>query len=146
MYNLEINDPTRLRVNSKKFAFDYAIDGSRENPIEATYAALAGCAGVYALKACKKMNLSPMGIKITGKPYMDRANPLMLSKWVTHISFPDGWSEENKQIIIGEIQKCAVKEMISKGFEIDFVTEELLLENLTGSGEALDAGRVTATY
>ena len=126
MYNLEVSDDKHLEVKSRKFNFHYAIDGSKENPIEATYAALAGCAGVYAIKACKKMHLSPIGIKIAGKPYMDRMNPLMLAKWMTTISFPEGWSEENKQVIISEIQKCAVKEMISKGFEIEFVTEEVL--------------------
>lgn len=128
MYNLDISDEKHLEVKSRKFKFNYAIDGSKENPIEATYAALAGCAGVYAIKACKKMQLSPLGIKIAGKPYMDRTNPLMLAKWLTNISFPEGWTDENKQIIISEIQKCAVKEMISKGFDIDFVTEEVLHE------------------
>lgn len=125
MYQLEISNDKQLQVNSRKFTFTYAIDGTKENPIEATYAALAGCAGVYAIKACKKMNLSPLGLKISGKPYMDRTNPLMLAKWITAINFPAGWSEENKAIIIAEIQKCAVKEMISKGFEIEFATEEV---------------------
>ena len=124
MYDLIIEDPAKIQVKSKRHSFHYAIDGTKENPIEATYAALAGCAGVYALKACKKLNLSPMGIKISGKPYMDKVNPLMISKWITDITFPEGWSDENKQKVIGEIQKCAVKEMISKGFEISFLTEE----------------------
>ena len=129
MYDLEITDGSKLQVHSKKHSFEYAIDGSKANPIEATYAALAACAGVYALKACKKLGLSPFGIKISGKPYMDKTNPLMISKWVTNISFPEGWNDENKSLVIDEIQKCAVKEMISKGFEIDFHTEETFVHH-----------------
>lgn len=125
MYDLEVTNATSIEVKSKKFTFNYAIDGSKENPLEATYAALAGCAGVYALKACKKMNISPLGIKISGRPYMDRTNPSMITKWVTAISFPADWNEENKNFVITEIQKCAVKEMISKGSTIEFTTEEV---------------------
>jgi uncharacterized OsmC-like protein len=124
MYDLEISDSSKLEVHNKKHVFEYSIDGSKANPIEATYAALSACAGVYAIKACKKMNLSPMGIRISGKPYLEKTNPLMISKWLTSISFPHGWTEENKALVIGEIQKCAVKEMISKGVEIEFLTEE----------------------
>lgn len=125
MYDLEVTNATSIEVKSKKFTFNYAIDGSKENPLEATYAALAGCAGVYALKACKKMNISPLGIKISGRPYMDRTNPSMITKWVTAISFPADWNEDNKNFVIAEIQKCAVKEMISKGSTIEFATEEV---------------------
>lgn len=125
MYNLEINDPTNIEVKSKKFTFHYAIDGSRENPLEATYAALAGCAGVYALKACKKRELSALGIKISGKPYLDKANPSMITKWVTEVQFPTGWKQEDKDFVLEQIQMCAVKEMITKGHQIEFETEEL---------------------
>ena len=126
MYNLEINDLTNLEVKARKHTFHYSTDGSKENPLEATYAALAACAGVYALKACKKMNLSPLGIKISGKPYTDKTNPAMITKWVTDISFPQGWSDESKTHVIKEIEQCAVKEMMSKGFTIEFATLETI--------------------
>lgn len=125
MYNLEINDLAKLEVKSRKYTFNYAIDGSKENPLDATYAALAGCAGVYTLKACKKMNLSPFGIKISGKPFMDKTNPSMITKWVTDIQFPEGWNEENKAQVIKEIQHCAVKEMITHGSTIEFLTVDV---------------------
>lgn len=124
MYDLEITDPAKIEVKTRKFSFSYAIDGTKENPLEATYAALAGCAGVYALKACKKRNLSPIGIKISGKPFMDRTNPAMITKWVTEISFPDSWSQDEKDFVINETQQCAVKEMIAQGTRIEFATEE----------------------
>ncbi|MDG0816693.1 OsmC family protein [Bdellovibrio svalbardensis] len=113
-------------MKSRKFTFHYATDGSKENPLEATYAALAGCAGVYALKACKKKDLSALGIKISGKPYLDKTNPSMITKWVTEVQFPTGWKQEDKEFVMAEIQKCAVKEMIAKGQQVEFVTEEVV--------------------
>ncbi len=124
MFNLEIKDPNKIEVSSRKYTFTYATDGSKENPLEATYAALAGCAGVYALKACKKRELNPLGIKISGKPFVDRANPNMMSKWVTTISFPQDWPDADKKFVKEEIQACAVKELISHGQQIEFLTEE----------------------
>lgn len=125
MYNLEISDLHKLEVKTRKYSFHYATDGSKENPLEATYAALSGCAGVYALKACKKLDISPLGIKISGRPFMDKTNPSMITKWVTNIQFPEGWQEEHKQLVIQSIQQCAVKELIAHGPQIDFVTEEV---------------------
>lgn len=125
MFNLEITELAHLEVKSRKHTFHYATDGSKENPLEATYAALAGCAGVYALKACKKLNLSPVGIKIEGKPYLDKANPLMLMKWVTTVQFPEGWADQNKKVVLEEIQHCAVKEMMARGAQIEFLVEDL---------------------
>lgn len=124
MYNLEMTDLHKIEVKTRKYTFNYATDGSKENPLEATYAALAGCAGVYTLKACKKLNVSPMGIKISGKPFLDKTNPSMLSKWITVVSFPEGWNDENKQVVLAEIQKCAVKELITHGPQVEFLTEE----------------------
>lgn len=124
MFDLEIKDPHRIEVSSRKYTFTYATDGSKENPLEATFAALAGCAGVYALKACKKRDLNPLGIKITGKPFMDKANPAMISKWITTVSFPQDWRDEDKHFVKEEIQACAVKELITQGQHIDFLTEE----------------------
>lgn len=124
MYDLEVTDLQKLEVRTRKYSFHYAIDGSKENPLEATYAALSGCAGVYTLKACKKLGVSPLGIKISGKPFLDKSNPLMMTKWFTSIQFPLGWVEENKQLVIQEIQRCAVKELIAHGPQIEFLTEE----------------------
>lgn len=130
MYNLEIDDLSKLEVKSRKHSFRYSIDASAPNPIEATYAALAGCAGVYTLKACKKLQISPLGIKISGKPYLDNSNPLMITKWVTQIQFPQHISVEHRAIIKNEVQKCAVKEMILNGSGIEFNTEDVPFESL----------------
>lgn len=125
MFDLEIRDANKIEVNSRKYTFTYATDGSKENPLEATFAALAGCAGVYTLKACKKKNLSPLGIKISGKPFVDKTNPAKIVKWVTSISFPNEWTSDDRAFVQQEIQSCAVKELITQGQHIDFITEEL---------------------
>jgi uncharacterized OsmC-like protein len=126
MFSLELTDSTHIEVKSRKHSFHYAIDGSLANPLEATYAALAGCAGVYTLKACKKLKLDPSGIKISGKPFLDKINPMLLSKWISEVSFPDGWNEEDKKHVLSEIENCAVKELIKNGLDIEFATVENL--------------------
>ncbi|WP_415062601.1 OsmC family protein [Bdellovibrio sp.] len=123
MFGVEISSPN-IFVKSKNHSYTYAVDGSLPNPLEATYAALAGCAGVYALKVCKKLAKSPEGIKITCRPVNRADNPLTLSKWTTVIEFPEGWSEEEQNLVLAEVQKCAVKELISTGSQIQFVTEK----------------------
>ena len=124
MFNLELTDSVHIEVKTRKHSYHYAIDGSKPNPLEATYAALAGCAGVYTLKACKKLNLDPTGIKISGKPFLDKANPMVLSKWISTVAFPLQWTETNKAFVLNEISQCAVKELIQNGLDIEFSTEE----------------------
>lgn len=122
MYKVEINSP-QISVKTRSHSYLYAVDGSLPNPLEATYAALAGCAGVYTLKACKKMGKTTEGIKISGRPTSRPDNPLSLHKWTTYIEFPNGWSQEEQDYVVGEVQKCAVKELISTGSQIQFFTE-----------------------
>ena len=125
MYQLEINNLVNLDVKSKKFTYEYATDGSKQNPLEATYGALTGCAGVYALKACKKLQVSPLGMKISCAPMIDKNNPVMLTKWTTNVQFPDGFTSVQKAAVLESIQHCAVKDMIAQGSSIEFVTVEV---------------------
>lgn len=124
MYTVEINSP-QISVHTKSHSYLYAVDGSLPNPLEATYAALAGCAGVYTLKACKKLGKPTEGIKISGRPTSRIDNPLSISKWTTLVEFPEGWSIEDKNYVIDAIQKCAVKELITSGQNIQFSTESV---------------------
>jgi hypothetical protein len=40
------------------------------------------------------------------------------------VQFPDGWEAQDKETVLAEIQKCAVKELIHHGPDIEFITQE----------------------
>lgn len=124
MFKLEMSDSNQITVQTRKYTYNYSIDGSLANPLEATYAALAGCAGVYTLKAAKKMGKSAEGIQINCKSVIKPENPSLPTKWITEVTFPEGWNLEEKKIILSAIKNCAVKDLIQNGSNIDFVTEE----------------------
>lgn len=125
MFHIQLEDSPQIQVHSRRHNYVYAIDGSKENPLEATFAALAGCAGVYALKYCKKHQLSAIGIKIQGKPYLDKTNPNMITKWVTEIEFPHHIDLHHQENILNEIDQCAVKYLIQNGSDIVFETQQI---------------------
>jgi uncharacterized OsmC-like protein len=125
MYQLDLDDGGQLHVRYKTHTISYGLDGSLPNPLEATYAALAGCAGVYSRKACKAMDISAEGIGIDCKPVVRNGNPLVPARFNTEVRFPDRFTREQRQRILAEINRCAVKELIHDGAEIEFVTSEV---------------------
>ena len=127
MYTLFLNDSPVINVQGRKHQYNFATDGSLPNPLDMAYATLAGCAGVYAKKACKKLEKSAEGIQILGKIVAKPENPSQVQKWVATVQFPSGWQEQEKQMVLDEIQHCAVKELIKNGQDIVFLTEEGLL-------------------
>lgn len=127
MFNTTLTDYTHIQVSSRKHQYDYATDGSKPNPLESTYASLAGCAGVYAIKAAKKLNKEVAGIKISSRPVTKPESPTVIGRWVTQVEFPEGWTHEEKDLVLSEVKKCAVKELLVMGHEIEFVTEEAVL-------------------
>lgn len=126
MYRLELNDSNQLYVHYKDHVISYGLDGSLPNPLEATYAALAGCAGVYSKKACKALEISAEGIEINCKP-MVRGGTLVPRRFVTEVSFPERFSPTERQRILEEISHCAVKQIIVKGADIEFVSNEVTM-------------------
>jgi uncharacterized OsmC-like protein len=124
MYRLELNDSNQLHVYYKDHVISYGVDGSLPNPLEATYAALAGCAGVYSKKACKALEISAEGIGINCKP-MVRSGTLVPKRFVTEVSFPERFSQTERQRILEEISHCAVKQIIAEGADIEFVSNEV---------------------
>lgn len=124
MYQLELDDGNQIRVRYKNHLVSYGLDGSLPNPLEATYAALAGCAGVYARKACKALGISAAGIEIDCKLVVRSGNPLMPARFVTEVSFPEHLASAQRQRILDEIAQCAVKQLIQGGANIEFVTSE----------------------
>jgi uncharacterized OsmC-like protein len=124
MYSLELTGGEQIAVNHRNHVSAFAMDGSLPNPLEALYAALAGCAGVYAHKACKKLGLNSQGITISCRPFAPPGNPLALKRFKTTVSFPENFSEDQRTAILQSIAHCAVKEIIQAGSSIDFEVGE----------------------
>jgi len=126
MYNLSLTDSGRLDVRYKNQVISYAQDGSMPNPLEATYAAIAGCAGVYSRKACKAMAMSADGIEISCKPVVQSGQALVPKRFVTDIRFPAHFSDEQRKRVLDEVSHCAVKKLIEGGAAIEFVTKDVV--------------------
>lgn len=124
MYQLDLNDSNQLHVKYKNHTISYGLDGSLPNPLEATYAALAGCAGVYARKACKALGISAEGIAIACKPVVRNGNPLVPARFVTEVRFPERIEASQRVRILDEISHCAVKVLIHQGANVEFLTQE----------------------
>jgi uncharacterized OsmC-like protein len=126
MYQLTLDDSNQIQVTYKSHSIRYGLDGSLPNPLEATYAALAGCAGVYSRKACKSLQISAEGIEINCKPVVRNGNTLIPTRFVTEVRFPESFTPMQRMKILEEIRHCAVKQLIHEGTNIDFVTTEAL--------------------
>lgn len=124
MYQFVLDDSKQIHVRYKNHTISYGMDGSLPNPLEATYAALAGCAGVYSHKACKSLGISAEGIEINCKPVVRTGNLLVPQRFVTEVSFPERITAAQRERILEEIKHCAVKELIHAGASIEFVTSE----------------------
>lgn len=124
MYKLDLNDSNQIHVRYKNHIVSYGLDGSLPNPLEATYAALAGCAGVYSRKACKALDISAEGIEIDCKPVVRNGNALIPARFVTEVRFPERITPQQRQRILEEVGRCAVKQLIHDGANIEFVTSE----------------------
>jgi len=124
MYNVELQDGPRIDVAYRKHSFSYSVNGSLPNPLEAFYGTLAGCAGVFAKKACAEMGISDAGIAINLRPVVKAGNPLMPEKLVTTVTFPAHIAAEARAKILESVAHCAVKEIVKMGAEIDFSVVE----------------------
>ena len=124
MYQLALDDGNQLHVSYRNHTISYGMDGSLPNPLEAAYAALAGCAGVYSRKACKALNISAAGIEINCKPVVRSGHTLIPSRFVTEVSFPEHFTSAQRQHVLEEVGNCAVKRLIHEGGNVEFVTTE----------------------
>ena len=125
MYSMIVDDSPQIHVKGGKHQLSYGLDGSLPNPLEAFYAALAGCAAVFAKKACAGMKISPAGIEISCKPFAGPGGPLTLAKYKTDVKFPAHFTAEQKAAILDSISHCAVKEVVKDGAAIDFQVNEV---------------------
>ena len=120
MFNVTLESGPRIEVKGRKHAIAYSNDGSLPNPLEATYAALAGCAGVYAKKACRELGIDDSGIAINLRIVAQPARPLMPSRIVTTLEFPEHFNREQRAAILASVDKCAVKALVQGGDEVEF--------------------------
>lgn len=125
MFSVNVQNSSVIVVAGGKHQVSYAVDGSLMNPLEAFYAALAGCAAVYAKKACKELGISAEGIQIDSQPVAGPKGPLTLARFKTEVTFPESFSEEQRIKVLDAIKHCAVKEIVEGGADIAFnVTEK----------------------
>ncbi|HEX9207013.1 MAG TPA: OsmC family protein [Steroidobacteraceae bacterium] len=126
MFNIVLAPGPRIEVQGKHHVYTYATDGSLPNPLESTYAALAGCAGVYAKKACRELGIADAGIAIGLRIVAKAGQPLMPSRIVTSVEFPAHFDASQREAVLRSIEKCAVTAVMQAGAEIDFTVEEAL--------------------
>lgn len=127
MYSLTVDDSPTITVANDKHMIRYAVNGALMNPLEAFYASLAGCAGVYAKKACKELGVSAEGIAIYCKPFAGPSGPLSLANFKTEVSFPDHFSAELRARVLHAIGQCAVKKIFESGGQVGFSVGEARL-------------------
>jgi uncharacterized OsmC-like protein len=125
MYKTILKAGPSIDISYRNFTFQYAINGEAPNPLEAMYASIAGCAGVYAKKSCKSLGISDEGISISVKPVAAPSHPLLPVKIVTTLDFPSHFTAEQRVEVLASISQCAVKELIAQGASIEFVQEEV---------------------
>ena len=125
MYSTLVDDSPLITVNTGKHSVSYGLDGSQMNPLEAFYATLAGCAAVFAKKACAKLGVSAAGIDIKCKPFSGAGGPMTLGKFKTEVRFPAGFAAEHKAAVLDSIGHCAVKEVVKDGAAIEFTVSEV---------------------
>lgn len=124
MFNVELHAGPKIDVAYRKHSFNYSVDGSAPNPLEAFYGSLAGCAGVFAKKSCAEMGISDEGIAINVRPVVKADNPLIPDKLVTSVTFPERFEPEARAAILDAIGHCAVKEVVKLGADIKFSVVE----------------------
>ena len=124
MFSVTVDQSPVIHVAGGKHQVSYAVDGSLMNPLEAFYATLAGCAAVFAKKACKELGISPEGIQIDCKPFAGPGGPLTLAKFKTTVAFPERFSAEQKAKVLDAISECAVKKIVATGADVGFIVSE----------------------
>lgn len=124
MYQLDLDGSKQFTVHYKNHTLSYSTDGTLPNPLEATFAALAACAGVYANKACKALGISAEGIAIDCKPVTSVNNMIVPTRFVSAVRFPAHFTPEQRQRVLDDIAECAVKKLIHDGSSIEFLSVE----------------------
>jgi len=86
--------------------------GSGPSPFDLFLAALATCAGFYALRFCQERQIATEGLRVTLTPERDAANPKRLATIRLAIATPRGFPEKYRDAIVRAVDQCAVKRAI----------------------------------
>lgn len=124
MFAIHVDDTPVITVATSRHQVRFAMNGAEMNPLEGFYATLAGCAAVYAKKACMEMGVPAAGIEIDCKPFAGAKGPMSLARFKTEVRFPEHFSAEQRAAVLESIGQCAVKKIVQVGGEIDFVVSE----------------------
>ncbi|PKO84083.1 MAG: hypothetical protein CVU17_05765 [Betaproteobacteria bacterium HGW-Betaproteobacteria-11] len=122
MFSLCLDGSTRLNVKSRSGVTTFATDGSAPNPFEGALATIAGCAGVYAGKACAAAGVSAEGIEIRLKP-MVAAGSNDIRKLTIKTTFPVDFPRQLIPDVLASIGECPVKKLIQHGDAVEFVID-----------------------
>jgi uncharacterized OsmC-like protein len=124
MFTLTLTDGPFIDVQGRTHAYRYSTDGSAPNPLESCYAKLAGCAGVYAKKACRELGIDDAGIRIGLRIVARPGQALMPARIVTTVEFPGRLDAAQRAAVLASIGKCAVKAVMQQGASIEFLVQE----------------------
>jgi ribosomal protein S12 methylthiotransferase accessory factor len=119
MFSLVLDGGPTLDVRSRNGVTRFGMDGSAPNPFEGALASIAGCAGVYAHKACVKAGVSPAGVQISLKPQAAPGGTDIRRIGII-ATFPEGFPQDLVPAVLASIDECPVKEMIRHGGAIEF--------------------------
>jgi uncharacterized OsmC-like protein len=125
MYAVTLDDTAEILVKTKAKSMRFALDSSGMNPLEGLYATLAGCAAVFAKKACQELGLSAEGIEISCRPAAGKSGAMSLGRFVTDVVFPNHFSDLQIEHILKSVQHCAVKEVVRDGANVEFLVNAL---------------------
>lgn len=119
MIGLTLDGSSRFAVASRNGVTTFATDGSAPNPFEGALVAIAGCAGVYAAKACQAAGVSSAGIQVDLKPTV-AGGGLEVRKVAIKLQFPEDFPADLIPQVLASVDACPVKEMIRNGGAIEF--------------------------
>lgn len=122
MFSLRLDDSAQINVKSRSGVTTFATDGSAPNPFEGALATIAGCAGVYARKACAAAGVSAAGIEIRLKP-MVAGGGTDIRKLAIKAAFPADFPQELIPGVLASIGECPVKKLIQHGDAVEFVID-----------------------
>ena len=84
----------------------------------------ATVADIRSIRARAYAIIRAAGIEIACTPFAGPGGPLTLGKYRTEVRFPEGFSAEQKVAVLDAIAKCAVKEVVRGGANIEFIIAE----------------------
>jgi ribosomal protein S12 methylthiotransferase accessory factor len=94
-------------------------EASAPTPFELFLASLATCAGIYALRFCRRRGLSTEGLVIKQHSEQSRATG-MVEKVTLEVVLPGGFPAKYREALINAIELCTVKKHLEQppAFEI----------------------------